>query len=56
MEGGGGEAPVAIDFQFVHEGSLRFSNIPEDQEVLAFFNNRVIEVNRLENGLRLDSK
>ena len=53
VEGGGGEAPVAIDFQFVHEGALRFSSIPEDQEVLAFFNNRVIDVVRDEDGLSI---
>ena len=53
VEGGGGEAPVAIDFQFVSEGSLRFSAIPEDQEVLAFFNNRVIDVVRDEDGLSI---
>ena len=53
VEGGGGEAPVAIDFQFVHEGAMRFSSIPEDQEVLAFFNNRVIEVVRDEDGLSI---
>ena len=53
VEGGRGEAPVAIDFQFVHEGSLQFSSIPEDQEVLAFFNNRVIDVVRDEDGLSI---
>ncbi|HBK19814.1 MAG TPA: hypothetical protein DDZ07_00670, partial [Cryomorphaceae bacterium] len=51
VEGGGGEAPVAIDFQFVQEGSLRFSGIPEDQEVLAFYNNRAVDVVRDEDGL-----
>ena len=51
VEGGGGEAPVAIDFQFVQEGSLRFSSIPEDQEVLAFYNNRAVDVVRDEDGL-----
>ena len=56
VEGGGGEAPVAIDFQYVHEGALRFSSIPEDQEVLAFFNNRVIDVVRDEDGLSIDRK
>ena len=53
VEGGGGEAPVAIDFQFVHEGALRFSSIPKDQEVLAFFNNRLIDVVRDEDGLSI---
>lgn len=51
VEGSGGEGPVAIDFQFVHKGSLRFSGIPEDQEVMAFFNNDIIEVTRDEDGL-----
>jgi hypothetical protein len=53
VEGGGGEAPVAIDFQFVSEGVVAFFCIPEDQEVLAFFNNRVIDVVRDEDGLSI---
>ena len=28
VEGGGGEAPVAIDFQFVHEGALAIFEHP----------------------------
>jgi hypothetical protein len=53
VEGGGGVAPLAIDFLFVNEGSLRFSAIPDDQEALAFFNNRVIDVVRDEDGLSI---
>ncbi len=53
VEGNGGEGPVAIDFQFVHKGSLRFSGVPEDQEVMAFFNNDIIEVTRDEDGLSI---
>ncbi|MGA0197215.1 MAG: hypothetical protein ACO3JP_06295, partial [Schleiferiaceae bacterium] len=53
VEGGGGVAPLAIDFLFVNEGSLRFSAIPDGQEVLAFFNNRVIDVVRDEDGLSI---
>ena len=53
VKGGGGVAPLAIDFLFVNEGSLRFSAIPDGQEVLAFFNNRVIDVVRDEDGLSI---
>ena len=53
VAGDGGEAPEVIDFQSTDEGVLRFSGIPEDQEVLAFFNNRVIDVVRDEGGLSI---
>lgn len=51
VPGGEGESPKAIDFLYVSEGALYFSPVPEDQEVLAFFNNREIPVNRLEDAL-----
>ena len=53
VAGDGGETPEAIDFQSAEEDALRFSSIPEDQEVLAFFNNRVIDVARDEDGLSI---
>ena len=53
VPGDGGKAPEGIDFQTADEGALRFSSIPEDQEVLAFFNNRVIDVVRGEDGLSI---